>query len=328
MFTEFINNLARIERFDRAVSSRDIKVGEVEAASGAPQLAIQVPTGETLTLEPRARAQLLGQWQIPAPYFDRLPRQLQAAELTHFTRSQPKELTVRAVHEPSADGSAARAFLSGKYTAFDNTDVLQAVEPYLASFEVQRPDIHRDEMVLVATRPEVHDVSTRRVGDLVKVGLQIRNSEVGEMSVGVDFVLWRLACLNGLVSPQAEVSIRQRHIWIDRRAFVVQLRNAVANVAEIGEGMVRQLRAAHDLALPNLDPDAGKLQGEVVRMLKREGVWTREFQKAATEALSSQEEASLFGLVQFLTGAYAKQAGLAERISRERLAGKLMALAT
>jgi hypothetical protein len=290
VFNEYIDNLARIERFDRVTSSRDIKVGEVETPSGATQLAIQVPTGESLTLEPRARAQLLGQWTIPAPYFDRLPRQLQAAELTHFTRTQPKALTVRAVNEPAADHPVARAIMSGRYTAFDNTDVLQAIEPYLISFEVQRPDIHRDEMVLVATRPELHDVSTRKVGDLVKVGLQIRNSEVGEMSVGVDFILWRLACLNGLVSPQAEVSIRQRHIWIDRKAFVVQLRNAVANVAEIGEGMVRQLRAAHDLALPNLDPEAGKLQGEVVQMFKREGVWTREFQKAATEALSSPGE--------------------------------------
>ena len=328
MFTEFINRLAQVQRFDRVVSSRDVQVGEVSTPGGGTRLAIQVPTGEALPLEPRAHSQLLGQWQIPPDHFSRLPRQLQAAELTHFTRTHPRDLTVRAVQEPSADGAVARAFLSGRYTSFDNVEVLKTVEPYLAGFEIQRPDVFRDEMVVVATRPEIHDVSTRRVGDLVKTGIQIRNSEVGEMAVGIDFLVWRLVCLNGAVSPQAEVSVRQRHIWIDRRAFVVQLRNAVANVAEIGEAMIRQLRAAHDLALPNLDPDAGKLQGQVVQMFKREGVWTRAFQQSAVEALSGQEEASLFGLVQFVTGRFAKEAGLADRIARERLAGKLMTLAS
>ena len=328
MFQQYVDQLDKVTRFDRVISSRDIQVGEVATAGGGTRLAIQVPTGEALTLEPRAHNQLLGQWGIPGDHFSRLPRQLQAAELAHFTRTHPRDLTVRAVQEPSADGPVARAFLSGKYSSFDNVEVLKTVEPYLQGFEIQRPDVFRDEMVVVATMPEIHDVSTRRVGDLVKTGIQIRNSEVGEMAVGVDFIVWRLVCLNGLVSPQAEVSVRQRHIWIDRRAFVVQLRNAVANVSEIGEAMVRQLRAAHDLALPNLDPDAGKLQGQVVQMFKREGVWTRAFQQSATEALSGQEEASLFGLVQFVTGAFAKQAGLADRISRERLAGKLMTLAS
>lgn len=327
MFQEFINRLARIERFDRVTNSKDIKIGEVEMPSGATQLALSVPTGEVLTLEPRAQAQLLSQWDIPTGHLARLPRDLQAAELTYFSRSQPKDLMLRAVREPGDNYPAARAVLSDKYTAFDSSDVLRAVEPYLGGFEIQRPDIHRDEMVLVATRPELHDVSARRVGDLVKAGLMIRNSEIGSMALGVEFTLWRLRCLNGLISPQAEVSVRQRHIWIDRKGFEIQLKNAVANVMEIGEAMVRQLRASHDLLLPNLDPDGGKLQGEVVKLLRREGVWTREFQQQATEVLAGQEEASVFGLVQFLTGPFAKSVGLAERAARERVAGRLMALA-
>jgi hypothetical protein len=108
---------------------------------------------------------------------------------------------------------------------------------------------------------------------------------------------------------------------------VVQLRNAVANVMEIGESMVQQLRASHELLLPNLDPDAGKLQAEVVKLLKREGLWTRDLQRSATEALAGQAEASVFGLVQFLTGDFAKSASLADRVVRERAAGRLMALA-
>ena len=328
MFQQYVDRLAQVQRFDRVVSSRDIQVGEVSTPGGGTRLAVQVPSGEALTLEPKAQIQLLGQWQIPPDHFSRLPRQLQAAELSHFTRAQPKGLTIRAVTEVSDRYPAARAVLSDRYTPFDNTDVLQVVTQYLEGFEIQRPDVHRDEMVIVATRPEVHDVSTRRLGDIVKTGLMIRNSEVGEGCAAVEFILWRLRCLNGLICPQAEVSVRQRHIWVNRHAFQVQLKNATSNVLEIGEGMVRQLRASHDLLLPNLDPDDGKLQAEVAKVLRREGIWTRQFQQVATEALAGQEEASVFGLIQFITGAYAKNQGLVERSARERAAGKLMELAS
>lgn len=327
MFKEFVQRLLGIERFDRITSTKDIKIGEVEELNGATRLALQVPTGEVVTLEPRAQSQLLSGWSIPGDHFSRLPRDLQAAELTHFTRNNPKDVTIRAVQEPGTNVPTARAILSDRYSPFDTLDVLETVAPYLKDWELQRPDIHRDEAVIVATKPEVHDVSSRKVGDLVKTGITIRNSEVGTMALGVDFTLWRLACLNGAICPEAEVTVRQRHIFVDRRGFQVQLKNAVANVAEIGEAMVRQLRSAHDLKLPNLDPDGGKLQGDVAKVLKRENLWTKEFQRSATEALAGQEEASLFGLVQFITGSYAKNASLADRMHRERVAGRLMALA-
>ena len=327
MFKAYIEKLNQLVRFDRIASTKDIKVGEVATPGGATRLALQVPTGEVVTMEPRAQAQVLSNWSIPNDHFNRLPRELQAAELTHFARSQPKDVTIRVVEEPGVPYPTARAVLSDRYSPFDTLDVLQTVAPYLEGWELQRPDIHRDEAVIVATRPEIHDVSTRKVGDLVKAGISIRNSEVGTMALGVEFTLWRLACLNGAICPEAEVTVRQRHIFVDRRGFQVQLKNAVANVAEIGEAMVRQLRAAHDLKLPNLDPEGGKLQGEISKILKREGLWTKEFQRSATTALNGQEEASLFGLVQYITGSFAKNASLADRVHRERVAGRLMALA-
>ncbi|MBI4864212.1 MAG: DUF932 domain-containing protein [Candidatus Riflebacteria bacterium] len=327
MFREIVAKLAQVVRFDRIASTRDIKIGEIEEASGATRLALQVPTGEVVTLEPKARSQLLSNWSLPPDHFARLPRELQAAELTHFAQSQPKDVTIRAVSETGAACPTARAVLSDRYSPFDHADVLATVGPYLDGWEIQRPDVGRDEMVIIATRPEVHDVSPRKVGDLVKAGISIRNSEIGTMALGVEFTLWRLACLNGAICPEAEVSVRQRHIFVSKLGFTTQLKNAVANVAEIGQAMIAQLRASHDLLLPNPDPEAGKLQAEVAKLLKREGIWSKEFQRNASEALGSKEEASLFGLVQYITGPFAKQASMADRVARERAAGKLMALA-
>jgi hypothetical protein len=324
MFREILSHINKIERFDRILNTSGLKVGEVETPGGATQLAFRLPSDEVVTMEPRAQAQLLSNWRVPAEHFDRLPRELQAAELTHFATRQPKELTFRAVTQPGGAIPAIRAALSGKYTPFDNAEVLETVTPHVEGYELARPDVQRDEMAIVLVRPEAHDVSKRQVGDLVKTGITIRNSEIGTMSLGVDFTAWRLACLNGMIRPTSEVTVRQRHIWIDRKSFAIQLRHAVMQAHELGMAIVHGLRAAHDFALPNLDPDEGKLQREIVGLLRREGLYNRDFAREVSEVVGVKEEGSVFGLIQFLTGDYAKRAEMSERMARERVAGRIL----
>lgn len=328
MFHEIIGHINKIERFDRIINTRGLKVGEVETPGGATQLAFRLPSDEVVTMEPRAQAMLLGNWRVPADHFDRLPRELQAAELTHFATRQPKELTLRAVTQPGVAIPTIRAALSGKYTPFDNAEVLETVSQDVEGYELARPDVQRDEMAVVLVRPEAHDVSKRQLGDLVKTGITIRNSEIGTMSLGVDFTAWRLACLNGMIRPTSEVTVRQRHIWIDRKSFAIQLRHAVMQAREIGMTIINGLRAAHDFALPNLDPDEGKLQRGIVGLLRREGLYNRDFIREAAEVVGVKEEGSVFGLIQFLTGDYAKRGEMAERMARERAAGRILDLVT
>lgn len=333
MFRAIQSRLADVVRFDRIVKTNQMQVGEVETPGGGTALAIQVSAGaghpeQAMALEPRAQGQLLSSYSIPGEHFDRLPRQLQAAELNHFLAKQPKEVTVRAIG--TVEHATARAVVSGKYEAFDTLDVLEILKGSIRpdEWEVSRDLVGRDEMGITITKPQVHEVGARKVGDMVKIGLAIRNSEVGTMALGVEFCLWRLVCQNGMISQQAAVSTKTRHIWVDRESFKVQLRNAIQNVAGIGEAVVRQLRASHDLLLPNLNPEDGKLQKSVFGVLRKHGLSTVRFLEAATQALGKEEEASLFGLVQYLTNAPAKSQGLVDRLSYERVAGELMALAT
>jgi len=41
--------------------------------------------------------------------------------------------------------------MSSRYSPFDNEEVLRAIEPLLDRFELQRPHVDRDEMVLALT---------------------------------------------------------------------------------------------------------------------------------------------------------------------------------
>lgn len=328
MFKQIQQTLGTVTRFDVVVNSKALEFGEMENSNGGTSFAVQAE-GRPMTLDDKGLSQLTRQWQIPPDHFQRLPRALQVAEIAHFSRKDNKLLTLRTVTPTGEDGLlTGRAVLSGRYTPFDNSDVLTAAEPHLSGYELARPTVTRDEMTLMATRPTEYDVSTRKVGDTVKVGITLRNNELGEGSVGIDFGLWRLKCLNGMQVFSPEVTVRQRHMYFDRSSFAAIVRNAVANAKEIGEGMVRSLTASHNLLLPNLDPDEGNLQKTVVNLFKKNGVWTKEFQGMVRDELGTKEEASLFGLIQIVTGSWAKDTtSLTVRNDRERLGGELMQLA-
>lgn len=331
LFNAINARLAEVKRFDRLVGTKDIQVGEVENAGGGTELAVNLPDGGAVTLEDRAKSQLLGQWKIPPEHFDKLPRALQVAELNHFKDAEPKTLTFRAVGEPGTESAAARAVVSGRYEAFDTLDALkiaqEALEKSGREWRIGRDGVDRDEMSLLLLQPTSYDVSKRKVGDMVNIGLSLRNSEVGTMALGVEFAIQRLRCLNGMIVKDAVVTVKQRHIWVDRKSFEIQLKNAIQNVSEIGEVVIQQIIASHDLLLPNLDPDAGKVQREVVSILRKHGMATKEFIASATQVLGKDEEASVFGLVQYITDKPAKALDTGGRLSYERVAGELMALA-
>ena len=221
----------------------------------------------------------------------------------------------------------ARAVLSGKYQPFDSHEVLQAIEPYLHGFEISSAVVERDEMrILVAMPGHSYDVSTRRVGDITKAALVISNSEIGSMSLRAEFSMFRLVCSNGMIAAD-QTTARLRHIWVNRGEFVAKLRDCVANASHVGEQVARRLEATHSLALPDLNPDNGRLQREIVSVLRRANLWTESFAKEAEEALTEGER-SLFDLVQFVSdNARLAGARLADRVHQERVAGRLVALA-
>lgn len=318
-----VSRIPKIEKLDRIEDSRGLRLGECDTEDG-PQLGLRTGSGEIFAMEPYAVTGLLSQWEISKKTFDKMPRDVQAAMVHHVAHHEPKQVLIRGVQ---AEGMpVARAVLSDKYVPLDAEDTIDTVAPYLDDgFELRRAEIHRDDMVTVVTRREEHEVG-RTVGDIVKCGLTLRTSFVGRMALTLSVSAWRLVCSNGLVLLDNNAKgIYQRHIHIDRSRLVQQLEQAVASVSLLAPQVVRQLRAAHDLVLPNLNETEGRLQKSVVSVLRDAGIWTRAFEKAATEALGREEEASVFGLIQHITHR-AKELSLVERGQREAIAGRLLAL--
>ncbi len=98
-------------------------------------------------------------------------------------------------------GGDVRAFLSNAYQRIENEEIAEVVLPILADIpgvEIVSAEITERRMYIQATTPSTLAV---KVGDEVRAGVIISNSEVGQGAVSISPMVYRLVCLNGMICP-------------------------------------------------------------------------------------------------------------------------------
>ena len=144
---------------------------------------------------------------IPFPYFERmrtLQPELLDRNVNTWLHAEPVRRMVRAL-----DGRA-RALLSDRYRRLDNYDLVEHVLPLLQALPGARFEsvqLTERRMYLKVVTPRV--AAEIQPGDLVQAGVVVSNSEVGEGSLSVQPLLYRLVCKNGLIASRA---LRKHHI--------------------------------------------------------------------------------------------------------------------
>ena len=176
-----------------------------------------------------AHRQIGARLGIHATYYDKLRepdsslsdedraalRALLDTNVNTLFRRVPERRMVRTFTPDGMDGiGTARAFLSDRYRARDNDELAQHVLPILGRIpDVTFPglEITDRNMYVKAVAPRLErDIA---VGDPVQAGVMIKNSEVGHGSLSVQPFVYRLICLNGMVSMSAV-----RHYHVGKRA--------------------------------------------------------------------------------------------------------------
>jgi hypothetical protein len=158
-----------------------------------------------MPLRPTAHEQLGKVLDIPKTYYDRLladAPDLLAANVNHWLARQPAKKLIRTL-----DGGV-RAILSDRYRLLDNLDLAEAVLPQLSRLEgeVLSGEVTERRFYLKAVTPKLQ--GEVKVGDVVQAGVFISNSEIGEGSLRVEELSYRLACLNGAIHAK---TLRQTH---------------------------------------------------------------------------------------------------------------------
>lgn len=135
---------------------------------------------------------------MPAKYYDRMLAEapaLLADNVNTWLRRRP-ENERRMVRTLGGD---VRAFLSNAYQRIENEEIAEVVLPILADIpgvQIVSAEITEHRMYIQATTPETRAV---KVGDEVRAGVIISNSEVGQGAVSISPMVYRLVCLNGMV---------------------------------------------------------------------------------------------------------------------------------
>jgi hypothetical protein len=155
-----------------------------------------------------ARRQLADKLKIPFAYFERMrveqPALLDRNINTWLAHDDERKM-IRTL-----DGKV-RAVLSDRYRRLDNYDLAESVLPVLqqldgASFESVELTETRMYLKVVAPRVKLEMAP----GDIVQAGVVISNSEVGEGTLSVQPLVYRLVCRNGLIA--ADHALRKTHV--------------------------------------------------------------------------------------------------------------------
>ena len=86
-------------------------------------LLISLGDGEEYTLQDHALQQLCGRYQIPYPFFQRMPTGLQNLTMNHFVQNQEKSRSCLRV----INGNEVRAILSERFAPLDDLDLFRIV---------------------------------------------------------------------------------------------------------------------------------------------------------------------------------------------------------
>jgi hypothetical protein len=157
---------------------------------------------------PLARRQLSDKLKIPYAYFERMREEqpvLLDRNVNTWLQSEDDRRMLRTL-----DGKV-RAVLSDRYRRLDNFDLAESVLPILQ----QLPEVRFESVELTETRMYLKCITSRLTcemapGDVVQAGVVISNSEVGQGTLSVQPLLFRLVCRNGLIA--ADRTLRKTHV--------------------------------------------------------------------------------------------------------------------
>jgi hypothetical protein len=158
-----------------------------------------------VNLNKTAHQQIATWAKIPMNYYDRAAAVPGLRELnvnSWFNDSDDKRL-IRSI------GDQGRAFLSDRFKTIDHMLIMNATMPVFQKYPDMVPtaiDMTDDRMYFQGRFPSL---TGSVVGDAVQVGFCLTNSEVGKGNFNIELMIWRLVCMNGMVTSSI---LKQRHV--------------------------------------------------------------------------------------------------------------------
>jgi len=272
------------------------------------------PSLDEFRLSDHTLGQMATDVGIPKRYFDRMKVEapgLFVENVHHWLREQPQARLIRGLRNP--DGPMiGRAWLSDRFRRLDNIEVARRLLPEFENLgmpvEFHQAAITESKLHVRALFPDL-ERDVKKVGDTVRYGVAITNSEIGAGSLTLSAFVLRLACINGLVldkvlnvrhvgKREGEGILSNEALAADDRAFWLAARDELRALCT---------EAAFETIVARLD---GLSERQVVSPVAATKVLANEF--SLTEA---EEEAVMLAFVADPTQAGRSQWGMLNAIT-------------
>jgi hypothetical protein len=289
-------------------------------------------------LRKHAFAQLCSRVGAPSDYIRKLPTKLQMVNLNHGLQSvnDDKGNLVRLA------GGEARAILSqGErgYSVVDNEQVVDILRSTLQAQGLLGAARVRSLAVgktcsLRLTFPEHDSIvqHSRQVNDIVEVGLDVLNGEIGNRGISISPMTWRLVCLNGMRRADKTGAISLRHVG-DPKRLAESFRDAVPVAIAAGNGMFERMGRAVESMLDSVLDEFDSLKAFGLtstesRDVARDVMATRSVAlpsdtKEWGDMLAEVRDVSVYDVLNGVTHV-AQQKGTDRRIEMEEAASKYL----
>ncbi len=193
---------------DFVADTRRLKIVTTEVGT---RLAVANGEVKHYDIKPHAHRQIADRVGIPAKYYERMLAQqpkLLADNVNTWFDANPERRLVRLLDD------SARAFLSDKFQRIDHFDVVKVALPVLLNtkgVEVVSCEVTDSRLYIKWVNTAMTaEVKGRRVGDVIRAGGILGNSEVGMGSLFVKPFAEQLICLNGMIRDKD--AFRRAHL--------------------------------------------------------------------------------------------------------------------
>jgi hypothetical protein len=164
-----------------------------------------------------------------------------------------------------SDKNTVLGIVSNTYSEYSNYNLINLLElnflKYLKMFTINESYVINTRLYLRLLSDDIKVGSITGYGgngdDISKVGLQIRNSMVGDSSVNISYFIKRLICANGLIVETSNSSTRVFHRG-KPKSFDIRLNEAISGTYEGIDSVVKMLITLSEIPYnPNKLVDSG-----------------------------------------------------------------------
>lgn len=289
----------------------DTRTVQMESCGGQVYLNMQGNEIEPLEINQIAHRQIGTHLKIPADYYDRMLSEypdLLSHNVNSWLNREPSTRMIRTL------GGTARAFLSNRYRRIDNMEIAKVVLPIIG----QMQGAHFESCQITESRMYIKVVNRRLEaevvpGDIVQAGVIISNSEVGQGSVSIQPLVFRLVCSNGMVVNDAaarkyhtgRINILEENFQLySEETLIAEDYAFVKKIQDTVEAAVKETRFSKVIELMR---SASKVQINttdvpgVVKLASKDFKITEEESTGILQHLIEGKDLSLYGLSNAVT---------------------------